>query len=85
MPRAWGGEFAAPADFSATCRALGPMQVADGLSHTAYIRKAFEDEFKVAGAAAGVGTTVRVILTGRVTKLDFSSTRALTGGRGRST
>lgn len=71
------GEFAAPAGFTATCRALGPLQVADGLSHTAYIKKAFEDEFKIAGA---LGSPPKVLLTGRVTRLEFSSTRGLTGG-----
>lgn len=70
--------FAGPADFSANCRALGPMQVADGLSHTQYIQKAIEDELKVAGAFAQAGP--RVTLGGKVTKLEFSSTRAVTGG-----
>lgn len=72
------GDFAAPAEFSATCRALGPLHVADGLTHTQYIRKAFEDEMKVAGAFA-VGAP-RVSLTGKVNKLEFSSSRGLTGG-----
>lgn len=72
------GTFAAPVDFSANCRALGPLQVADGLTHTQYIRKAFEDELKVAGAFADAGS--RVTLAGKVNKLEFSSTRALTGG-----
>jgi len=72
------GDFSAPADFSATCRALGPLQVADGLTHTQYLRKAFEDELKVAGAFAN--GTARVSLTGKVNKLEFSSSRGLTGG-----
>ena len=70
--------FKAPADFSSNCRALGPMRVADGLTHAQYIQKAFEDEFKIAGAyAAG---TPRVTLGGEIEKIEFSSTRALTGG-----
>jgi hypothetical protein len=70
--------FKAPTDFSSNCRALGPMRVADGLTHTQYIQKAFEDEFKIAGAySAG---TPRVTLGGAVEKLEFSSSRALTGG-----
>ena len=72
------GTFSSPADFSSNCRALGPMQVADGLSHTQYIQKAFEDELKIAGAYAQTGA--RVVLTGKLEKLEFSSTRALTGG-----
>ena len=70
--------FTGPADFNANCRALGALQVADNLTHTQYIQKAFEDELKVAGAfAAG---TPRVTLGGTVERLEFSSTRALTGG-----
>jgi hypothetical protein len=72
------GPFAAPADFSANCRALGPLQVADGLSHTQYIRKAFEDEMKIGGAFANGAP--RVALAGKVNKLEFSSARGLTGG-----
>ena len=72
------GAFVAPSDFSATCRALGPLQVADGLTHTQYIRKAFEDEMKIAGAYAS--GTPRVTLAGKVNKLEFSSSRGLTGG-----
>lgn len=72
------GGFASPADFSAMCRGLGPLQVADGLSHTAYLEKAFADELKIAGSyAAG---TPRVVLSGVVHKLEFSSMRALVGG-----
>jgi len=70
--------FVAPADFSANCRALGPMQVADKLTHTRYIQKAFEDELKIAGAYAG--TSPRVTLGGRISKLEFSSSKGLTNG-----
>lgn len=72
------GAFAAPTDFSPNCRALGPMQVADGLTHTQYIQKAFEDELKLAGAYAPANA--KVTLSGKVERLEFSSTRALTGG-----
>jgi len=70
--------FAAPADFSANCRALGPMQVADKLTHTQYIQKAFEDELKIAGAHASASP--RVTLGGRIQKLEFSSSKGLTNG-----
>ena len=72
------GAFAGPSDFNANCRALGPLQVADGLSHTQYIQKAFEDELKIAGVFAQ--TAPRVTLAGKVERLEFSSMRALTGG-----
>jgi hypothetical protein len=71
------GSFQPPAQFSQTCRALGPLKVADNLSHTQYIQKAFEDELKIAGAFA---PTPRVILNGKINKLEFSSARGLTGG-----
>jgi hypothetical protein len=72
------GAFASPKSFDATCRAYGPIQVADGLTHVEYIRRAFEDEFKVAGAFAA--TAPRIVLSGTVNRLEFSSTRGLTGG-----
>jgi hypothetical protein len=72
------GKFSGPADFNATCRALGPLQVADGLTHTQYIRKAFEDELKVGGAYES--GKPRVTLTGTVNKLEFSSSKGLTSG-----
>lgn len=71
------GSFMPPADFSANCRALGPLKVADNLSHSQYIQKAFEDELKVAGAYAA---NPRVTLNGKIDKLEFSSSRGLTGG-----
>jgi hypothetical protein len=72
------GEFTGPSNFDANCRALGPVQVADGITHTQYIRKAFEEEFKIAGVFAA--NSPRVTITGTVSRLEFSSTRALTGG-----
>lgn len=72
------GTFSPPATFSETCRALGPLKVADNLTHTQYIQRAFEDELKVAGVFAG--SSPRVNLTGKLEKLEFSSSRGLTGG-----
>jgi hypothetical protein len=48
------------------------------MSHAAYIKKALEDELKVAGVYAA--SSPRVTLSGVVNKLDFSSARAITGG-----
>lgn len=72
------GTFTPPSSFSPNCRALGPLQVADGLTHTQYIQRAFEDELKIAGAYASAGANATI--SGKVEKLEFSSTRALTGG-----
>jgi hypothetical protein len=71
------GSFQPPAEFSENCRALGPLKVADNLSHTQYIQHAFEDELKLAGAYAA---TPRVSLNGKINKLEFSSSKGLTGG-----
>lgn len=72
------GTFQEPPGFDPSCRMFGPMQIADGLSHSQYIRKAFEDELKMAGAYATGAPRVR--LTGKLNKLEFSSTSGLTGG-----
>jgi hypothetical protein len=72
------GEFTGPGAFDSNCRLLGPLQTADGLTHTQYIRKAFEEEFKIGGIYAA--TSPSVVLTGHVTQLEFSSTRGVTGG-----
>jgi hypothetical protein len=71
------GPFAEPLYFDAQCRAMGALQIADGLTHAQYVRKAFEDELKIAGAFSN---TPRVILSGKVAKLEFSTTRGITGG-----
>jgi hypothetical protein len=73
------GAFSPPPNgFNPACRALGPMQVADNLTHTQYIQKAFEDELKIAGVFAQ--SAPRVTLSGKVNRLEFSTTRAITGG-----
>jgi hypothetical protein len=72
------GTFTPPTGFSSNCRALGAMQVADNMTHTEYIRHAFEDELKIAGAYAS--GTPRVTLTGTINKLEFSSSHHVTGG-----
>lgn len=72
------GNFTGPKEFNPACRAAGPLAPPDNMTHTGYIRKALEDELKVAGAyASGEG---KVSLSGTVTKLEFSSSRAVTGG-----
>jgi hypothetical protein len=72
------GSFSGPKEFDNACRAAGPLSPPDGLSHTEYLRKAFEDEFKFAGLHAAANA--RVVLSGVVNKLEFSSARGLTGG-----
>jgi hypothetical protein len=72
------GAFTGPARFDTACRATGPLAPPDGLTHTTYLRKALEDELKVAGAHTAKNP--KTTLTGTVNRLDFSSTRGLTGG-----
>jgi len=72
------GTFTGPASFDKSCRAAGPLAPPDGISHTDYIRKAFEDELKVAGIYAAANP--RITLSGTVKRLEFSSSRGLTGG-----
>lgn len=72
------GPFVGPDSFDSGCRAAGPLAPPDGMSHTAYIKKALEDELKVAGAHSA--ESPRVVLSGTVNKLEFSSSRGLTGG-----
>lgn len=72
------GDFSGPTTFDSACRAAGPLAPPDGMSHTAYIKKAYEDEYKVAGVYAAENP--RVTITGTVNKLEFSSARGLTGG-----
>lgn len=73
------GSFSGPSTFDANCRLSGYLAPPDGMSHTAYLKNALEDELKVAGAYAAASP--KTILTGVVTRLEFSSCcRDLTGG-----
>lgn len=72
------GSFSGPNAFDTKCRVSGPLAPPDGLSHTAYFKKALEDELKMAGAHSA--SSPRIILTGTVNRIDFSSSSGLTGG-----
>ncbi len=63
-------------NFDANCRLMGPIEPADSLSISQFIKKAFNDEFKMAGIYSNQG----VVITGDVTKIDFSSISGLTNG-----
>lgn len=65
-------------EFNQNCRGAGPIAPPDNLSFEEYIRKAFSDELKVAGLFDDQTTTVT--LRGQVVRLDFSSSKGLTGG-----
>ena len=73
------GEFTGPKSFDTACRAAGPLAPPDGMTHISYVKKALEDELKVAGAYAAA--TPSFTLTGDITKLEFSSSVGLLNGR----
>ncbi|MEO6017589.1 MAG: hypothetical protein ABIP46_10050 [Polaromonas sp.] len=72
------GPFKGPAKFDNACRGAGPIAPPDNMSFESYIQKALADELKVAGMFDD--KTPRVSLSGVVTRLEFSSSRGLTGG-----
>jgi hypothetical protein len=64
------------ANFSSNCRAMGPIEPADGLTVPAFIAKAFNDELKMAGLYSTSGRKI----SGDITKIEFSSITGLTNG-----
>lgn len=66
------GQFTPPKSWDSSCRLAGPLQVADNLTHTEYIKKAFEEELKLAGSYAQ--GQPRITLSGQVTRMEVSST-----------
>lgn len=64
------------ASFSSNCRAMGPIEPADGLTIPAFISKAFNDELKMAEVHSADG----VKINGDVTSIEFSSISGLTNG-----
>lgn len=72
------GAFSGPASFDRNCRGAGPIAPPDNMSFEAYIQKALADELKVAGMFDDKAP--KTTLTGALEKLDFSSSRGLTGG-----
>ena len=65
-----------PANFNPKCRLIGPIELADGLTFSQFICKAFNDELKM----ANLYSTDGVKISGDITKINFSSMTGLTGG-----
>jgi hypothetical protein len=65
--------------FDAGCRGFGSIEFADGLSPAEYVRRAFEDEIKAAGAHAA-GRAPKLEISGALERVEFSTTNGLTGG-----
>lgn len=72
------GQIKGVSKFDNQCRAAGPLSPPDNLSFEGYIQKALADELKVAGMFDD--KTAKVTLTGELERLEFSSSRAVTGG-----
>ncbi len=72
------GEFSVANVFDTNCRAVGPITLPNNLSYQAYIKKAFEDELKIAGAYAFKDP--KVSISGRVNRINMSSSKGLTRG-----
>lgn len=64
------------ASYDANCRLMGEIQASDDMTIPQFIQKAFNDELKFAGlySPEGIG------LSGRLTKIAFSSMEGLTNG-----
>ena len=58
------------------CRGGQPIQASDGMTIPQFIEKAFNDELKAANVYSDTG----VLLTGSLTKIEFSSSEGLTHG-----
>ena len=69
-------EFTQSTSFNSSCRLMGPIEPADGLTFPEFIGKAFNDELKMARIYSEEGTKI----SGDITKVDFSSTSGLTNG-----
>lgn len=72
------GEFSLSKSFDTSCRAVGPITLPNNLTFQGYVKKALEDELKIAGAYAYQNP--KIILTGRINKLDMSSSKGITRG-----
>jgi hypothetical protein len=70
------GEIASPDTFDPMCRAVGKVQVADGMSLGQFVARGFNDELKYAGLRADGG----VRLSGALKRVAFSSSAGVTGG-----
>ena len=72
------GTFTTTVKVDNACRGVGPIAPPDNMSFEAYLQKALADELKLAGAFDS--KSPKVTLSGVLTKIDFSSSKGLTGG-----
>lgn len=62
--------------YDSNCRLMGPIKASDNMTIPQFVEKAFNDEFKLANVYSENG----VLLTGKLTKIAFSSVNGLTNG-----
>jgi len=67
----------APQEYNPNCRLMGPIRAGDGMTIPEFIQDAFNDEFKFADI---YDQDNGVPLTGKMEKVDFSSSSGMTNG-----
>jgi hypothetical protein len=72
------GTFSSTVKFDNACRGAGPIAPPDNMTFEAYVQKALADELKISGMFDD--KSPKVTLSGVLSKLDFSSSKGLTGG-----
>lgn len=66
----------AAGSYNSACRLMGPIKASDNMTIPQFVEKAFNDELKFANVYSDNG----VSLTGKLTKIGFSSVNGLTNG-----
>ena len=72
------GTVSTPANMDISCRAMGPLKFPNRGSLSEYVKKAMEDELKLADAFAYQNP--KIILTPEITRFEMSSMKSLVRG-----
>lgn len=72
------GQFTQPSDISTMCRGNGPVDPPKGMTFASFVQDALMQEIKASGKLATAAPDVT--LTGKLTKVDFSSSYHLVHG-----
>lgn len=72
------GSFSSSAKIDTNCRAVGPISLPNNLTVVSYVKKALEDELKVAGAYST--GNAKYVLSGEITNFGMSSSKNMTRG-----
>ena len=74
------GNFGMSTNVDLQCRAVGPILLPDNHNLPSYVKKAFEDELKMAGIYNP--SNPDITLTGTINKASFSSMKGFSKGNG---